>query len=467
MPIYAHGSGSGRKAVKIEVHGSQVTVIEKAPDGSTKRGQRDWQDEARARRAAEKMGRELVARGFVEQVPPPKSATPVAKPPEPTGIDVGALLEDDEEPVDSLLPRITAPVATPHVEPKSTKKKKKTGKKKRKKAGASGDNMEKKATVAIFGMGVVLALFVTWFVYDGFFKPPSIVGGWKGSKLEYEVSRSLSKSEFALVLDASKRASVVQDGYAASGTYKFQKNRLDLALKDEDGNSFDLHYKVVLGRSTMDLYDLQSGEKTVQLIRQSHKASSQAPAPAAPAAPELTEAPAAGDAAADGRLASVDFSPKDQAFRLRHPTGWKPETGSRPDNTYSWARFTQGSAKIQVFADVAGSLMSGSDSARQVPEGSELAPVHGAHQMALKTAKEEFSDYSESKPVLFKGSALGEGRIATFQASAGGLFGGKLRGYRVTLLTRNRRVTILCSCPEAEFSQLEPTFLAVCRSVSR
>jgi hypothetical protein len=35
----------------------------------------------------------------------------------------------------------------------------------------------------------------------------------------------------------------------------------------------------------------------------------------------------------------------------------------------------------------------------------------------------------------------------------------------VTLLTNNRRVTLLCECPEKEFEALRPTFLAVCRSV--
>jgi hypothetical protein len=70
-------------------------------------------------------------------------------------------------------------------------------------------------------------------------------------------------------------------------------------------------------------------------------------------------------------------------------------------------------------------------------------------------------------PTLFKGSRLGEGRLATFTASGGGLFGSKLRGYRVTLLTNDRRVTVLCHAPVAEFPKLKPTFLAVCRSLAR
>src|SRR5207247_5842040 len=93
-------------------------------------------------------------------------------------------------------------------------------------------------------------------------------------------------------------------------------------------------------------------------------------------------------------------------------------------------------------------------------------PVHVAHELYKKTASEEFSDYSESKPIVFKGSSLGEGRISVFTAAGGGLFGSKLRGYHVTLLTKDRRVSILCHCPEKEFAKLTPTFLAVCRSFS-
>ena len=74
---------------------------------------------------------------------------------------------------------------------------------------------------------------------------------------------------------------------------------------------------------------------------------------------------------------------------------------------------------------------------------------------------------SEGKPAVFKGSSIGEGRISVFTASGGGLFGSKLRGYHVTLLTKDRRVSILCHCPEKEFAQFKPTFLAVCRSLAR
>jgi hypothetical protein len=331
----------------------------------------------------------------------------------------------------------------------------------------------------------VLVALGGWFVYDSFMKPASIIGTWAGSRLDYEVSQYLMHSSYRLVLDAQKRASLEQDGFAMTGTYALKGNRLTLTLSDEDGESHELAYRAAVGRATMDLFDPESGDKVVQLVRQDERLSAppQGPAPEAPVEVATTAADAGeggegaegGDApvaaaaapATDPALIAVKFSPKDGAFEVSHPAGWKEETGSRPDNTYSWARFTKGSAKVQVFADVAGSLMSGADF-RGDPEdeGSSSAPVHTAHELFAEKAAEEFGDYRESEPTLFKGSRLGEGRIAAFTASGGGLFGGKLRGYRVTHLTNNRRVSILCSCPEGDFEKLQPTFLAVCRSLS-
>ena len=94
-------------------------------------------------------------------------------------------------------------------------------------------------------------------------------------------------------------------------------------------------------------------------------------------------------------------------------------------------------------------------------------PLSSRHELYKKAAADDYGDFNESKPAIFKGSLLGEGRISTFTAAAEGLFGSKLRGYHVTLLTRDRRVTILCHCPEKELAKFKPIFLAVCRNLSR
>ncbi len=263
----------------------------------------------------------------------------------------------------------------------------------------------------------------------------------------------------------------LQEKFTSVGTYSLKGNRLTLSLKekDEDGEKSlpsEREYKVSLGRAALDLYDPKSGKRVVQLIR-FREPPNVGGGPRPPAAPkDVAGGAGKADADADARLASVEFSPKDGAFRLRHPPGWKSDTGSRPDNMYSWATFTRGSAKIRVTADTQGSLISGSDSARPHEEGSELAPVHRAHEHHKRAVSEEYSNYNEGAPALFKGSQLGEGRIAAFTATSG-LLGSKVRGYRTTLLTNDRRVTILCESPAKDFETLKPTFLAVCRSLAR
>lgn len=307
-----------------------------------------------------------------------------------------------------------------------------------------------------------------FFAYETFLKPPSLVGHWRGLQMDYQVSRSLSIAAYQRVLGADGWASMSMGGGEPDmGTYQVKGDRLKLTLKDGDGEANEREYKVALGRVSLDLIDPESGKRLGQLTRiQSEWAKAKmapaGPAPKAPAASTVEKA----DPAADARLASVEFIPKDAAFKLKYPPGWEVETGSRPDNTYSWGRFTKGSAKIQVFADVQGSLMSGSDSAQPQEKGCPLAPVQRAHQDYKRKAAEKYTDYRESEPALFEGSGLGEGQFSLFTASAGGLFGGKVRGYRVTLLTNNRRVTLICECPEKELDALRPTLLAVCRSVT-
>jgi predicted DNA-binding WGR domain protein len=486
MRTFTLGTGMDRKFVKIEVSGCRMTVTQGKADGTTKRSEKDLATEDQARTACERMVQELTSRGYVERGPsgsstkprPAQVAATAAKPVaakstsrvlEPEEIHVNHAFEDIETPSgvsDAILPRLnSAPGTGPAADGEPKKKKKKSGKKKGKKA-AAGDGLDKRVIAAVVGVGAAIVALVGYMAYDAFIKPPTIIGTWAGSRLEYEIGGPMSFTQYRLVLDDQKRASMtLQEAPPSIGTYTVNGDRLKLSFRDPDGENSDVEYKISLGRVTLDLFEPTSGKKMVELVRFRDKPKVGG-GTAPPAAPKDLAAGAV-DKAADAKLASVEFSPKDSAFKLRHPPGWEAETGSRPDNTYSWCRFTKGSAKIQVFADLAGSLMSGSDVARDVEEGSVAAPVHGAHTRYKKTASEEYSDYKESEPTLFKGSALGEGRVSTFTASGGGLFGSKLRGFRVTLLTSDRRVSILCSCPEAEFEKLKPTFLALCRSVAR
>ena len=251
-------------------------------------------------------------------------------------------------------------------------------------------------------VGLAFVGFVGFFAYDAFLKPPTIVGTWKGSMLDFEIGRPIVRTEYALLLDEQKHVSMtLQEQFTSTGTYVVKGNRLVLTLKDEDGETSERVYKIALGRVTLNLFDPTSDKKLVELIR-----FREPPAIAKETRPREAPKDLAADAvekvdkAADESLASVEYAPKDGAFRVRYPKGWEADTGSRPDNTYSWASFTRGSAKIQVFADVTGSLVSGSGSNHQYEEGSELAPVHSLHTMYQKTVSKEYSDFKESQPAL-------------------------------------------------------------------
>ena len=111
-------------------------------------------------------------------------------------LEDSSLFDDIEAPAASsapLLPRLApAPVEAPAAEGTPKKKKKAGGKKKKRKKEESGDALDKRV---LAGIGAVVAVFFGIFgyvAYDAFLKPATIVGSWRGSMLEHEVSRKLS-----------------------------------------------------------------------------------------------------------------------------------------------------------------------------------------------------------------------------------------------------------------------------------
>jgi hypothetical protein len=480
MRRFSLGSASDRKVVVIELDGAQMSVVQMMPDGSSRRSKKLLHSQAEAQAASERMTSELIARGFVERVarngqpakpaqrvePTPKPAPTAAPLEEPVD---SYLFADVEAPVARAEPMLSRLSAPPSADATAAAPKKKSKKGKKKKKARDGEALDKRVLAGVGTFGALLIGFLAYVIYDGFLKPPSIVGTWRGSMIEFETGQPIIHTSYALILDDHKRAEMtLQEKITSVGTYLLKGNRLKLTFQDEDGATTETQYKIALGRSTLDLLDPETGKLTVQLIRfrEPPKVGGKAQPPPAPTDLAASDNEPV-DKAADEGIASVELSAKDNAFKLRHPRGWQTDTGSRPDNTYSWVTVAGDTAKIRIIADIQGSLMAGSDSSHEHAEGSEMAPVHVAHELYKKVAAEEYGDFNESQPAVFKGSQLGEGRIAVFSAAGEGLFGSKLRGYRVTLLTRDRRVTVLCHCPEKEFAKFKPVFLAVCRSLSR
>jgi len=142
----------------------------------------------------------------------------------------------------------------------------------------------------------------------------------------------------------------------------------------------------------------------------------------------------------------------DKQFQIEHPNDWQvTTTGGK--GTLSHCIFEAGAARIDVSSDLLGALMAGP----QVPSNDpNVEPaVARIHALGMEKFAEGFSNYEEqeAKPVR---TMFGEGRISEFTAT--GSLGRKLRGYRATVLSRDRRITTMCSCPVSEWETLKPAF---------
>ena len=144
-------------------------------------------------------------------------------------------------------------------------------------------------------------------------------------------------------------------------------------------------------------------------------------------------------------------------FACDYPQGWQVEGAGKPDSPNSWAKFTQGHAEIRVEADLAGSLFGDmAKSSGGMLGGDDEPPVAKIHPMGERHMKEEFSNHTEREPKPFQSKGIGEGRRSTFIADQ--TLGGKVYGYRATLLANDRRVTVVCTCPATNWQVLKPAF---------
>jgi hypothetical protein len=160
----------------------------------------------------------------------------------------------------------------------------------------------------------------------------------------------------------------------------------------------------------------------------------------------------------------ASYTSKDGRFACDYPRGWKVDGGGNTD--FTWAKFTRGSAEIRIEGDLAGSLIG--DIARSTGGmmGGDLsgedAPVARAHDHGLRRLKGEDSGYEERAPKTFD-SGMGEGRRSVFITKQ--TLGGKIFGYRATLLGGDRRITVTCRCPATNWQVLKPAFEKVITSV--
>ncbi len=148
-----------------------------------------------------------------------------------------------------------------------------------------------------------------------------------------------------------------------------------------------------------------------------------------------------------------NFQAKDRTFQCEQPAGWEVISGGAP-GAPSRATFKSGAAKIEIVADIMGSLFGG------VSRGNDDVepPVVAVHQLGKSKAAEELPGYEEDAPQVIQ-VALGEGRQSEFKAPG-------VRGYRATVLTNDRSVSVLARAPEANWAAIKPAFQHVIDSLA-
>ena len=158
------------------------------------------------------------------------------------------------------------------------------------------------------------------------------------------------------------------------------------------------------------------------------------------------------------------YNCKDGNFKIQYPAGWQVEPSGQ--GSYASVKFTSGGAEITVETSLAGSLvgeMASSGMLKFIAPGQpeNLPPVATVHLRE----KESFQDgegVEEKEPVVVQ-TGLGEGRKSEFQGKSA--FGAETRGYRVTTLSRDYRIRVVCKCPASEWDALRPAFDKVIESL--
>ena len=145
----------------------------------------------------------------------------------------------------------------------------------------------------------------------------------------------------------------------------------------------------------------------------------------------------------------------DDAFTIQYPADWEADGGGKQGT--QWAEFVKGGARISVSVGTADSLLGdiGGNTRFGVDEDESLEAVTQIHDMRKELMAEEYSGYTETSAGNLN-TTLGRARKAEFTASKG--LGGKLHGYHVTALGRDFRVTVICTCPEDNWTVLQPAF---------
>lgn len=167
------------------------------------------------------------------------------------------------------------------------------------------------------------------------------------------------------------------------------------------------------------------------------------------------------------------FTAQDKSFSVAAPGGWETTPSDRAqqmmgkDSTTGGVLFRSGSATIDITTDTVATLVAydvmHNNADPQTLTGSRAGVLHKQWKIATSAIHK---GYHETKVMDFE-QKMGDARLSEWTAN-GNVFGlgGRVHGYRASLVGGNTTAVVVCQCLESDWPALKPAFLHVIASVT-
>ena len=169
----------------------------------------------------------------------------------------------------------------------------------------------------------------------------------------------------------------------------------------------------------------------------------------------------------------TSFIASDKSFSCDAPTGWvttaadKSKTEAGNDSTVNGVLFQNNSAQMDITTDSMASLVSADlmkNSGETLSSTESRAPA--LHKQWKTSVSATHKGFQETLVAGFQGQ-MGDALLSEWTAS-GNVFGlgGKVHGYRASLVGGSKTAEVVCSCLESDWPALKPAFLRIITSVT-
>ena len=159
------------------------------------------------------------------------------------------------------------------------------------------------------------------------------------------------------------------------------------------------------------------------------------------------------------------YTSLDNTFSCDQPASWDHHETGAPGGVLSTVSFSKGNVRFKVISDAEGSLMSeGANAANaNLPVEQQTPPVEKLHERDKHQLADNIQGYSEEKPTIFT-SKVGDSRASEWIESED-KSNSRLHGYRITMLDKDREITVICSSPERNWVVMKPVFQHLVASI--